>query len=124
MKRQVEWSATLMRIQMDQGMYFLHEHPESATSWNTAPVKKVLKLPNVQKITGDMCAFGIVQEDESGTALIKKPTGLMSNSRCIINRLNKKCTGGHRHILLVNGRARIAQVYPDGLCKEIISGLM
>ena len=109
---------------MDAGRYFLHEHPKDATSWNTAPIKEVMRLPNVRKITADMCAFGMVQEDELGTALIKKPTGFMSNSPCIINRLKKNCTGDHRHILLVNGRAKRAQVYPDELCKEIVCGLM
>ena len=30
----------------------------------------------------------------------------------------------HRHITLVNGRAKAAEVYPDKLCKEIVKGLV
>ena len=30
----------------------------------------------------------------------------------------------HRHITLVNGRAKAAEVYPDKLCEQIVIGLI
>ena len=71
-----------------------------------------------------MCAFGMLQEDEHGVGLVKKPTGFMTNSRCIADRLKRPCEGGHRHIHLINGRAKRAEVYPDELCYEILQGLI
>ena len=47
----------------------------------------------------------------------------MTNSWAIAERLKRTCTGGHRHIILVGGRAKKAQQYPDELCKEILRGL-
>ena len=117
--KHIEFTMYLYKIQSQQGLYFLHEHPASATSWNTRPVKEVMKLPNVQRINADMCAFGMMQSDEMGEAMIKKPTAFMSNSPCILNRLGKKCEGNHRHIVLFNGRAKRAEVYPDELWKKL-----
>jgi hypothetical protein len=63
------------------------------------------------------------QEDEQGSALIKKPTGFMTNAPCLADRLSRPCTGDHRHILLMGGRAKRAEIYPGELCREIIIGL-
>ena len=41
-------------------------------------------------VTADMCAFGMQQEDEIGTALIKKPTAFMSNSKELLRRLTSE----------------------------------
>ena len=39
--------------------------------------------------------------------------------------LNRKCQGQHRHIELTgSGRTKKAEVYPDDLCKTILSGLV
>ena len=120
----LEFCMYLYKIQVEQGLYFLHEHPASATSWDTDCVKNILRLPNVRRIDSDMCAFGMTQYDSEGPGLIKKPTGFMSNSPEILKQLYRRCTGGHRHILLLNGRAQRAQVYPDELCKLILVGLV
>jgi len=64
------------------------------------------------------------QEDESGRALVKKPTAFMTNSPEIARRLNQRCVGGHRHITLIGGRAKRAEVYPEQLCREILLGLV
>ena len=36
----------------------------------------------------------------------------------------RTCTGQHRHIQLIGGRAKKAEVYPPKLCKAIIEGLV
>ena len=48
-------------------------------------------MPFVQRITGDMCRQGMVGQDEHGVALVKKPTGYMTNSKCIAQELSLRC---------------------------------
>ena len=56
--------------------------------------------------------------------LVKKPTGFMTNAAGISAELGVKCEGGPKHIQLLNGRARRAEVYPDELCWKILKGLI
>ena len=56
--------------------------------------------------------------------LVKTPTGFMTSRKCIATELDKKCDGGHSHVLLVAGRASAAQVYPDMLCEAICRGVV
>ena len=42
----------------------------------------------------------------------------------IANKLAKVCQGNHRHIQLIGGRAKKAEIYPPKLCKAIIEGLV
>ena len=47
----------------------------------------------------------------------------MTNSREMFRTLSKKCTpGSHRHVPLMEGRARDAAIYPRGLCRAILRG--
>ena len=71
-----------------------------------------------------MCMFDMWQKDNQGRARVKKATGFMTNAECIAERLRVKCKGLHRHITLINGRAKAAEVYPDKLCREIVLGLI
>jgi len=64
------------------------------------------------------------QEDENGTMLVKKPTAFMTNAPALARRLTQACPGGHKHITLIGGRAKRAEVYPEQLCREILLGLM
>ena len=74
-------------------------------------------------MTGHMCQFGMMQEDGEGEGWVKKPTTFMTNALGIAKRLEKKCNDDHRHIMLVNGRAKKAEVHPDELCRQILIGL-
>ena len=113
----------LYKIQMDNGLYFLHEHPAHAKSWKDPTVERMLADRRVQKVTGDMCMFNMQQQDDQGIGYIKKETGFMTNAEAIAGRLSRRCEKGHRHIPLINGRAKRAEIYPEDLCKEIIIGL-
>ena len=64
------------------------------------------------------------QEVNGIETLVKKPTRFMTNAPCIANRLGQRCSGGHKHITLVGGRAKRAEVYPEQLCREILIGLL
>ena len=111
----MEFCVKLYKIQAEQGRYFLHEHPAGATSLKNERVKELMSMPGVEKVIGHMCAFGMVQEDEHGPGLIKKPAAYMGNCPLLLKRLAKKCSGDHRHILLMGGRAKRAEIYPDEL---------
>jgi hypothetical protein len=66
----------------------------------------------------------MVQHEGGEEVPVKKPTGFMSNSPKICERLRKLCPGKHRHISLTGGRAKIAEIYPDALCSEILKGVI
>ena len=99
-------------------MYFLHEHPYSARSWNEECVKKIMNLENVQVVKGDMCCFGMWQEFNGRMEFVKKSTGFMTNAQKIAEELNQGCPGTHTHVHLLNGRAKRAEVYPTNYVLE------
>ena len=122
--RHLKFACKLYELQRELQLYFLHEHPASATSWKEPCVTRLLNKPGVEKVTSDMCVYGMKQEDDEGEALIKKPTSFMTNAPAIARRLSQRCTGGHRHITLMGGRSKRAEVYPQQLCREILYGLI
>jgi len=113
----------MYKLQVEQGRYFLHEHPLGAWSWKLPEVINLMQLPGIERVRGDMCQHGMTIEDKQGVAPACKPTGWLSNSNIILQELNKLCIGGHRHADLTNGRAAKAQVYPEKLCLAILKGL-
>ena len=123
-RRHLRFACKLYSLQHEMGAYFLHEHPESATSWGEKPITNLMKLPGVQRVSSDMCVYGMCQEDEEGRALVRKPTVFLTNATGIAQRLKQKCPGGHRHITLIGGRAKRAEIYPDQLCREVLLGLI
>ena len=78
-RRQMQFCMEVYQMQMDRGKYFLHGHPNSASSWKLPEVQRMNKH-RVQTIRCDMCTFGMKVTDQKGTALAKKRTKLMSNS--------------------------------------------
>ncbi len=87
------------------GLYFLHEHPEGASSWDEPEIKKLMKQPGVTRVVSDMCVCGMVQENDDGESLVKKPTAFLTNAPRIADRLAQRCRGGRRHITLIGGGA-------------------
>ena len=82
-------------------MYFLHEHPYSASSWKEPCVEEIMATKGVKVVRGDMCAFGMWQESNGSTEgkeLVMKPTGFMTNAQCIAEELGEKCNRSHRHV--------------------------
>ena len=60
-KRHLEVCLELYAIQMNQGLYFLHEHPWNAASWQHEGIQQMLNRRGVTKVRGDMCSFGMAQ---------------------------------------------------------------
>ena len=95
--------------QMAAGRYFLHDHPQSAASWQDKCMMELEAHPMVFETYIDQCAYGLKSKDEVGGAPAKKPTKFLTNSVAIGNELGKRCPGCARHVHLVEGRARDAQ---------------
>ena len=109
---------------MRRGQFFLHEHPHGAKSWGVEPIKQLLKLGCVHTVRTDQCQFGLeTPTDDGGRALAKKPTRFMSNSKIMLQELDRKCGGGHAHQPLMGGRAANAAFYPKELLRAIVRGM-
>ena len=48
----------LYKIQLDGGRHFLHEHPETATSWMDPYMIKLLNEKLVNTSVSDQCEYG------------------------------------------------------------------
>ena len=88
----------------------------------------MLKRQGVVRVTGDQCRYGLTASDGQKPSPARKSTSFMTNSPCIAQRLCLRCPNNreykvHDHVILVNGRAKAAQVYPPALCRAICTGL-
>eukprot|EP00973_Karenia_brevis_P013456 1827317-Karenia_brevis.AAC.1 len=77
-------------------------------------MQQLLNMPGVIRTRSHMCRFGMTSKDEFGEGLVYKPTGFATNSPRIAEMLNRRCTNHdgpakHRHVTLMNGRAKAAQ---------------
>ena len=86
--------------------------------------------PGVYYVEGPMCHWHMTSTDEQGEALVKKETGWLTNSSELANILNVQCSNmladkscWHRHVHLVNGRAKVAEQYPPKLVRAILKCL-
>ena len=125
----LDFVCRLYALQADKGRYFLHEHPNTATSWQEGSIVDMLDRNGVLRIVGDQCQYG--QSDELDNP-VKKATGWMTNSPCVAEALSKRCSGlkgycsrqgGGRHMTASGRLAREMAVYPFILCKAILMGL-
>jgi hypothetical protein len=117
----------MYKAQEDAGRYFLHEHPESASSWREECIKDVENMDGVDTIVGDRCQYG---QEHDGQP-VKKATRWMSNSPEVLKRLGRRCGrrdgwcsrpqgGKHRH---AEGAAtEDTGVFAFKLCKAILHG--
>ena len=127
-RKHLRSGAKLYAIQWRAGRYFLHEHPEGASSWEEQCIKSLLAKEDVIRVDADQCMYGLKSYDGERGGPARKGIGFMTNSVCIANKPRRRCpnrTGQqvHNHVALENGRTRAAQIYPDGLCKVIGKGL-
>ena len=75
-------------MQIRNKLYFLHEHPmDSKKLARTRDEERLLAMPGVIKVKGDMCQFDMVQEDGQGVARIKKTTGFATQCTAISEKI-------------------------------------
>ena len=92
--------------------FFEHEHPSTATSWSLPFVLEMLLRDDVNLVEVDMCNFGMMSSDAEGEGLVRKRTKILTDSDEVAKRVARKCTKDHRHVNLIGGRAKRAQLYP------------
>ena len=81
----------IYRLQVEGGRYFIHEHPNSASSWKLPGMVKFMNEMGMDKVAGHMCRCGMKSSDEWGEGPIKKPTGFLRNSTFGRDQLSSKC---------------------------------
>jgi hypothetical protein len=109
--------------QHNHGRFFLHEHPKPSASWQEPEIERLASLPGVYKVESPMCKWEMVAEDQQGVGYVRKDTCWLTNSPEMAKCIEGKCEGGHRHVHLINGRARAAQTYPPKLVSAILDGI-
>ena len=61
--------------------------------------------------------------------MARKRIGFMINFLCVAKNLNLQCPNTttkrvHDHVVLINGRAKKAEIYPPSLCRAVCKGLI
>jgi len=126
-KRHIEFVVSMYKKQLEEGRYFLHEHPAGATSWDLDAIKKLQHETSVHLSIADQCQYGLKtwsSNKHKRDVAAKKKTKFMTNSAEIAQELSKRCNSDHSHQQLVDGRAKHAAEYPEGLCRAIVRGLI
>ena len=57
-------------MQVREGRHFLHEHPQTAVSWQLPVITRLPDLPGVATTVAHMCRYGMMQPDESWNGVI------------------------------------------------------
>ena len=126
----------LAALQMQEGRYFIFEHPLTAASWRLKDVeefeKKFTALSRfeetyrVLEAVADQCAFGLQAQGADGVVgPVKKPTKFWTNSPGVKNALGVRCRGCARHVHLEGkGRTSPAAIYPKALCRVMCRGVV
>lgn len=101
------------RKQYDEGRLFLHEHPESATSWDEAEMIALQELPGVFTVCGPICCWEMQAADSTHAGVVYKKTKWVTNSRRLARLLGRWCEnqsgmGYHVHVNLINGISEVS----------------
>ena len=116
----INFSVELCLIQIRAGRGFAFEHPRLATSWKLPSLMQLAAQATVREVRLDMCQFGMKSRDEEGEGLVRKSTSLLTNVPQIAEAMSRTCSGGHRHVALMSGRAAKAAIYPDDFCRTMM----
>ena len=127
-KAHIRFCLEIYLIQLKAKRHFVHEHPDRSRAWDMPEMKEFLLKPEVGAITLHMCAFGMKSKDELGEGLVQKATRVMSSSPEVLKQVDLQCAnrgGGapHRHVHLIQGRAKHAQVYPRMFSERLLEGV-
>ena len=87
----MQFCIELYRMQLSAGRYFIHEHPEGASSWHMRETIELLMEQDVGIATFDMCQFGMKATKDGKEHPVQKSTRVASNSREVLKRLNRRC---------------------------------
>ena len=89
--KHMDFVVSVYREQLENGRYFVHEHPANATSWQLKSVENLMQASEVGRVVGDQCQYGsqVLRGSARGQP-VRKPIGFMSNSPEVLRALSKK----------------------------------
>ena len=122
-KNCVRFCVEVAAYQRQKGRYFYIEHPLTASSWRMPELEALRAAEDVFDIVLHACRFGLKSVDSQGEGLVKKPTRVITNMGSLAGKIDRQCTGDHRHVHLVSGKAKAAAQYTDEFCKAIVDGI-
>ena len=123
----LQFCAQIYQDQLREGRHFLHEHPAWAKSWGLPEIQQITNRPEVVVVEMHQCQYGMTQRDSQGHIRpILKPTRWATSAIELAKLLSRKCPDriGHNHLLLEDGRAKAAAIYPEKLCRIIRRGIL
>ena len=127
----LRFATQIAEKQVKQGNLFLFEHPHAARSWGDRHVQRLGRNHGVGSVAFDQCMFGLA--DVQSGERHRKRTRVMCNSEHVLRELDRTCSGDHRHERLLGrvkhegmwlSRSRLAQKYPEEMCKAVVRGLL
>ena len=65
--RHVEFCAKLYRLQVSEGRYFIHEHPDRATSWRLPQIEALRTADGMWEVRTDLCMHGLTTVKQGKT---------------------------------------------------------
>ena len=71
-KLHLDFCAHLYRIQHEGGRLFLHEHPDTASSWKEESIREVAAIKDVLYVEADQCAFGLTVKAKGENKFVQK----------------------------------------------------
>lgn len=123
-RKHLRFAISLAIKQVQNGKHFLFEHPLTSSSWNEPAMTYLLKLHNVQKVTGHQCMLGLRVHDSDGNeTAARKATGFVTSSPSMAMRLNVKCDHTHEHTALRGKKLEMAAFDPAELRLAILRGM-
>lgn len=125
----LKWITNVIKKRISRGRKVLTENPWTSELWNTLCFDKIIQqapvdaetLEPLELVRADLCEFGL--RDEQTGLPHYKPTGFLTASKLVKQRLNRRCSGLHTHQQLEGGqRTKKAQQWSKPLCQEIFKG--
>ena len=127
----LQWLRKIIRQRLQRGRKILVENPWTSALWDTYSMRQLFaeelsdgeSLEPLELIRCDQCQFGL--RDWDNGQLHKKPTGFLTASAPVKERLNQLCDQLHDHQVLEGGqRTKRAQEWPEPLCRAMLDGFL
>ena len=119
-REHMSFAMSLLEDQLARGGHGLHEHPDTATSWQLKEVQAYLEHDEVMLVKSHLCRFGLRVRGEV------RPQSTLFATTCdaIAVNLQKLCKCPTLYEPLISGQPGLAQVYPPELVSAILDGLL
>ena len=98
-REHIKFVVSLYEVQWQEGRFFLHEHPATATSWDLEEIKEMSRKTGVEIYTADQCMYGLETWGMDGSTMepAKEMTKFVTNSLEVGWELQSRCDGQHKH---------------------------